>query len=371
MPSRILLMARELNLGGSERQMTETARFLDRKRFDPRVGCFLPAGLRGEELRAAGVPVVHFPIHSYKSASAISGARQLIRYIRDEKIDLVHTFDYPLNVFAIPVARWFTNAIAVSSQRFHREITPKGYLKLLQMSDRVADAIVVNCDFLRRHMVEEQHVPARKVHVCHNGIDLSFFRASEKVERAAFTIGAVCALRPEKGLPVLLDAFGQVRSLVPGMKLAIVGSGPELEGLQAQARKLGIFEDCVFQPATSQIPTWLRTLDIFVLPSLSEAFSNALMEAMACGCCVVASKVGGNPELVQPEKTGLLFESANVRDLAAALKRLIENPVLRRDLAAAGQRLIHENYSAECAATRMGEIYARLLGSSPTRATYR
>lgn len=365
-PARILFMARELNLGGSERQMTETARFLDRSRFEPRVGCFLPAGLRGEELRAAGIPVVQFPVRSYKSKSALDGARALAKYIRDEKIQLVHTFDYPLNVFAIPVTRWFTSAVAVSSQRFHREITPRGYLNLLRLTDRIAHAVVVNCEFLRRHMVEEERAPPGKVHVCYNGIDLSFFRAEarerpEALRGASLVIGVVCALRPEKGLPVLLDGFAKAARTQPGLRLAIVGSGPVLPELRAQAARLGVAAQCVFQAATSKIPDWLRAMDIFVLPSLSEAFSNALMEAMACGCCAVASNVGGNPELVRPGQTGLLFDRADSSSLAGALQELIDNPGLRQRFADAGQRMIHENYAAHVAARRMGEIYSQLL----------
>jgi glycosyltransferase involved in cell wall biosynthesis len=359
-------MARELNVGGSERQMTETARFLNRSQFEPRVGCFLPAGLRGEELRAAGVPVVQFPVHSYKSWSAIAGARSLARYIRDEQIALVHAFDYPLNVFAVPVARWFTSAVAVASQRSHRELIPGGYLRVLRQVDRVAHAVVVNCEYLRQHLVLEEGLPADRVEVCYNGIDLSFFGSGPSAKPdASFLIGVVCGLRREKGLPLLLEAFAQVRSLRAGMKLAIVGSGPMLSELEARARELGIFEACIFQPATSRVPDWLRAMDIFVLPSLSEAFSNALMEAMACGCCCVASDVGGNPELVTPEETGLLFERGDASSLAAELRRLIVDESLRRRLALNGQVYIRQNFSAQAAAQRMGEIYARLLRKQP------
>jgi glycosyltransferase involved in cell wall biosynthesis len=178
---------------------------------------------------------------------------------------------------------------------------------------------------------------------------------------AKFVIGVVCGLRAEKGLPVLLDAFARVRALREGMKLAVVGSGPMLGELEARARELGIFEACVFQPATARIPDWLRALDVFVLPSLSEAFSNALMEAMACGCCCVASNVGGNPELVRSGETGLLFERGDADGLAAALRRLIEDDRLRGQLASNGQRYIRGNFSAQAAAKRMGEIYSRLL----------
>src|SRR5581483_8386728 len=101
MPTRVLLLARELNLGGSERQMTEIARGLDRSRFEPHVGCFFPQGLRADELRRAGVPILHLPVHSLKSPSALGGARRLARYVRERGIDIIHAFDYPMNVFAI------------------------------------------------------------------------------------------------------------------------------------------------------------------------------------------------------------------------------------------------------------------------------
>ena len=104
MPSRIpvLLMVRELNLGGTERQMAEMAKALDRSRFDPRVGCFRPFGLRADDLRAAGVPIVHFPVPSLAS---VKGALRIAAYIREQNIRLVHTFDTPANLYGVPAAR--------------------------------------------------------------------------------------------------------------------------------------------------------------------------------------------------------------------------------------------------------------------------
>ncbi|MBV8820942.1 MAG: glycosyltransferase, partial [Acidobacteriaceae bacterium] len=333
MAIRVLLMARELNLGGSERQMTQTALFLDRSKFEALVGCFLPAGMRGDELTAAGIPVVRFPVHSYKSAAAVRGARELARYIRSEKIDIVHTFDYPLNVFAVPVAHWFTKAITVSSQRSHRELVPAGYRRVLRWSERRADAIVVNCRFLERHMVEDEGVDPAVLRVCFNGIDLDFF--SPAVERRAgpLTIGTMSGLHRWKGVDTLLAAFALVRDIHTQMKLLVVGSGTMLESLKQQAKELGIAERVTFEPATARVPEMLRRMDIFVLPSLSEALSNALMEAMACGCCAAASNVGGNPELVREGETGLLFEAGDAHGLAAALRRLIENAGLRAQFA--------------------------------------
>jgi glycosyltransferase involved in cell wall biosynthesis len=355
-----------LNLGGSERQMTEVAKSLDRSRFEPHVGCFRPEGLRGRELKAAGVPIAHFPVHSYLSPAALWGAWQLARYIRRHKIRLVHTYDYPLTVFAVPLAHFFTSAIVLSSTRAHRELIPPNYHKLVRLSDRLADAIVVNCEFLKSHLEQDEHVPASRIELCYNGIDLEEFRARDgprpdALPPNALVIGVVCALRPEKGLPILLQAFAAIRDSGSGLKLAIVGSGPMRESLETEARALGIRDDCVFAPATDRVAEWLRAIDIFVLPSLSEALSNALMEAMACGCCAVASNVGGNPELVRNHETGLLFERGDAAGLAASLRSLVQDEPLRKRLAIAGEQMVHERFSTRASAQRMGEIYAKYL----------
>ena len=138
-------------------------------------------------------------------------------------------------------------------------------------------------------------------------------------------------LRPEKALDLLQESFARIRHLQPGMKLLIVGSGPELPRLQINGQRLGIQNDCVFEPATSQVPQYLRALDIFVLCSRSEAFSNTLLEAMACGCCAVGSQVGGTPELIGNDERGLLFRPGDAGDLAEKLTTLIGNERLRRE----------------------------------------
>jgi glycosyltransferase involved in cell wall biosynthesis len=171
----------------------------------------------------------------------------------------------------------------------------------------------------------------------------------------------VCVLRPEKGLETLLDAFAAVRDIEPGMKLAVVGSGPCLADLQERAAALGISRHCVFEPATPRVADWLRGIDIFVLPSVSEALSNSLMEAMACGCSVAASRVGGNPELVAHGETGMVFEPRDAAGLAQTLRLLIGEPALRRDLACNAARAIAGRFSLAAAARRMGEIYDALL----------
>jgi glycosyltransferase involved in cell wall biosynthesis len=362
----VLLMARELDSGGSERQLTEIALGLDRERFEPYIGTFRPDGLRGGELRAAGVPVVHFPVYSFRSAGAVAGAWKLARFIRGRRVRLVHAFDAPLSVFATPVVRYLTSAAMLTSQRGDRSLTPE-YRRWLRWTDRRVDGLVVNCQYLRRYLIEEERVREELIEVCLNGIDLERFRSDRSLTVAAqwrastFVIGVVAMLRPEKDLGTLIKSFALIRGLRAEMKLVVVGSGSELEPLQRCAREAGVGEDCLWQPATADVAAWLRTFDVFVLPSLSEAFPNALMEAMACGCAIVASNVGGIPELVQDGETGLLFDPGRPEALAGALRRLIEDPQLRARLAAAGERYVREHLSRRVATERMGEIYTAVI----------
>ena len=173
---------------------------------------------------------------------------------------------------------------------------------------------------------------------------------------AASVIGIVCALRPEKGLGTLMEAFRKVKAGRPGVKLLIVGSGPMLAELEA-----GGDDDCHFQPAQPDVAPWLRAMDIFVLPSLSEALSNSLMEAMGCGCCPVASRVGGNPELVTDGETGLLFPVGDAAALAERLALLLDQPAYRLRLAANAERRMLEHFTREQAARAMGAVYQEFL----------
>ena len=359
-PAGVLLLAHRLDLGGSERQMTEVAKSLDRDRFSPHVGCFHPGGIRGEELRAAEVSILHLPVTSFASFSAIRGGFSLISYIRRHNIRLVHSFDVPLNIFGVPFARLAHQPVVLSSQRAHRNLTPGMYTRLLRLTDQMVDGIVVNCRHMRDHLIADEHVSPELIHLCYNGIDLSVFHREGRAA-AGMTIGVVCALRPEKGLLTLIRGFATVHGKCPQATLSIVGSGPMLPQLEAEAEALGIRESCMFVPKTSEVADWMRRIDIFVLPSLSEALSNSLMEAMACGCCCVASSVGGNPELIGNDSRGLLFPKEDSAALSAALDRLLQNENLRNNLAEAGSSFIRGEFGQARSVQCMEAIYKSFL----------
>lgn len=369
-----MLLCHRLDQGGSERQMTEVAKGLNRDAFSPHVGSFHPIGIRAVELQAAKVPILHLPVTSFASLSTLRGGLTFLRYIKRHQIRLVHSFDVPLNIFAVPFATLAQSPVVLSSQRAHRQLTPGIYTQLLRLTDKLVDGIVVNCLHMRDHLIIDEHVPPNLVHLCYNAIDLSVFNREQLpsalpadfVPKGGTVIGVVCALRPEKGLITLISAFEIVHRCHPTTRLLIVGSGPMLEALKFQVETLSLRNVTMFVSRTADVAPWLRAMAIFVLPSETEAFSNSLMEAMACGCCCVASLVGGNPELLGSNTRGLLFAKGNAGDLAKALSTLLRDTSMRDSLADAGNRYIHsfdKSVSIRC----MEELYSMVLEERRTK----
>ena len=361
MATPVMLLSRQLEFGGTERQLSMLALGVDPSLFEVHVGCFHPEGAYGDELRAAGVPVIDFPVRSLCNSSALIGARRMRAYFKQHRIQLVHTFDAPMNVFAVPMARASGVPRVVSSQRAHRSLSSPGMRLLLRLSDRMVDGVVTNCEAVRQELLQRYGLHPELIHVCYNGIDLAKYAPSDRIRPApladaSLVVGSVSVLREEKGLQTLLEAFAEVAASDSRLRLAIVGDGPMRDQLQGHADSLGLAPKCWFEGATSHVTTWLRGIDVFVLPSLSEALSNSLMEAMACGCCVVASRVGGNNELVKDGETGLLFHRGDAGDLAAKLRLLLARSDLRSQLASAGAES-GKQYSAKTMVARMQEIY--------------
>ena len=360
-PVPVLLLIRELGIGGTERQLVETAKFLDRTRFSPHVGCFRPTGLRRAELEDAGVPILHLPMHSFLSPAVVSAGSVFVNYIRSNDIKVVHAFDAPLNIFSVPIAKFAGVPAVLSSQRGHRDLTGNATKRCLRITDRISDAVVVNCDAMRHYLIDEEGVAPSKIRICYNAVDVEEYMRRDVVSpwRDKTVIGVVCALRPEKNLDTLVRAVGYLSR--PDVVLVIVGSGPEEQRLRSLAIDLSLGDSCHFEPATSDVVSWLSRIDIFVLPSRTEALSNSLMEAMACRCCVVASRVGGNPELIDDGENGLLFEAGSVENLAGKLETLLKNPDSLSEMAVAASAKMARSFTYSRAAASMQEIYESVL----------
>ena len=364
-PTPILLMIRELGGGGTERQITEVAKALDRSRFTPHVGCFRQGGIRWNELRAAGIPVVEFPVRSLSSFHTIGVARMFGRYLRQHDIRIVHTFDVPANLFGVFGAKLYRVPVVISSQRAYRSLTPGLIHRVLRVTDKLVDGIVVNSSLLRKQLIAEDGVPAHLLTRCGNGLDLNVLRPEGESMRhvvgdAKLVVGSVSMLRPEKGLTTLIDAFA---TLNPRPKLLLVGEGSEREALEQQVQRLGLAGDCYFAGGTANVAPWLRAIDIFVLASHSEALSNSLMEAMAVGCVPIASRVGGNPELVEDGVNGFLFEAGNSLQLAEKLQILIASEDLRARFSRESREKMRTQYAMPVSVACFESLYDQLLTS--------
>jgi glycosyltransferase involved in cell wall biosynthesis len=363
-PRPVLLMTSQLGIGGTERQLVQTALTLDRARFQPRVACFDAGGFHAAKLREAGIPILELPVRSFKRWHAITEAGRLARYLRDNRIQVAHAFDVPMDVFGVPVARLARTPVVISSQRAHRDLTPGIYQRALRITDRMVDAIVVNSRAVERELRQQYNVPAALIRFWPNNIEPAEFAVEPRVRQpqlagAGLVIGSLCALRPEKGLDLLLEAYASLQPS-PG-PLGIIGSGPEEARLQQQAAALRLGDSCRFVPTVTNVAEWLRSIDIYVLPSRSEAFSNSLMEAMSCGCCCVASDAGGNPELLEQGVTGMLFRSGDAHGLAENLRQLAADDELRRRLSQAAALHIRRNFSVAASAGRAAALYSELL----------
>ena len=149
--------------------------------------------------------------------------------------------------------------------------------------------------------------------------------------------------------------------------MLILGDGPLRDNLDQLANDLGVRSHVIFQPGSSDVEEWLRATDIFVLPSHSESFSNALLEAMACGCCVIGSRVGGTPELIHEGETGFLFEAGDADDLAAKLRLALDDAALRTRLSAAAASYTHNTLSLQRFVQRLENLYTDRIGAARSR----
>ncbi|MCC7261240.1 MAG: glycosyltransferase family 4 protein [Candidatus Latescibacteria bacterium] len=214
---------------------------------------------------------------------------------------------------------------------------------------------------------------AAKFAVIHSGVDFAPFArpaADREVTRRVLglaldglVIGTLGRLTPIKGQADLVRAFAQVRPQVPEAWLLLVGDGEEGPGLAALVRELGVADRVVFAGWREEVPDLLRAMDIFVLPSLNEGMGKALVEAMYVGLPVVASRVGGVPDLIEAGRAGLLVPPGQPAALAAALLGLAADPHRRRELGARAAQVARA-YSVESMIEKLDGLYQSLLKES-------
>ncbi len=364
----ILLMTYSLEAGGSERQASAMALGLHRRGWPVHFACLRAKGQFVDSLRDAGIPVVEFPVRSFRSPACIPHGLRFRRYLREHGIRLAHAFDAPSRLLLVPFGRLAGLPAVLTSHRgsltfFDNQRFMRAAIRLM---DQWADGVVANCGAMAQELRELMGLDESRIHLNYNGIDPELYGPGPAAgfgdDPNLLVIGSVAGLRPEKDFLSLVHAFAKLHGEFPQVRLLLVGSGEDRARLANRISELGLGGVSHLEQETRDVAAWLRNLSIFVLPSLTEAFSNSLMEAMSCARACVASRVGGNPELIRHESEGLLFEAGNADDLAVQLRRLIVDAELRQRLASAARDRIVREFSLEASTTRLDAIYRQRLG---------
>ncbi len=354
-PLPIAFVMASFDPGGTERQMTELIRRLDRSRWAVHLATFRPRGAWFERAAETAASVETFPLTSFKSPRSLAQLGRFARWCRTRQIAVVHAAELYSNIFALPGAALAGVPVRIGNRR---EINPDksaAQIALQRAAYGCAHKVVANSRAAVERLIDE-HVPAHRIGLVPNGLDGARYQPREP--RAALRrIVVVANLRAEKGHDVLIDAAGAVLRRFPDARIDCVGAGPERERLVARARDRGVAHAITFSGHCDDVADRLAAGDIFVLPSRSEAFPNALLEAMAAGLPVVASGVGGILELIEDGRTGLLMPPGDPSALSDRLLRLMSAPALASSLGARAREHVLAHYSFERMVDAFEQLY--------------
>jgi len=365
-PRRMLHVLFSLNTGGAEHVVLNLARRLDPRRYEVHVCSLTGEGELSTEFRALGVRV-----HTVTKRPGVDVRLflELARLIRRQRIELVHTHN------ATP---WLYAGVAAAisgAALYHTEHSNLfAHQRRLRWAERwlagVTRRIIADSEKVKRHLIDQQGLPARKIVTILNGIDTAAFttgvpglatRFALSCNGASPIIGTVGRLAAVKDQATLLEAFQRVVASYPNAVLVIVGDGPMRAELETQARELGIASRVRFLGRRTDIPALLSAFDVFVLSSVSEGLPLTVLEAMAAGVPVVSTDVGALREVLPEPASALLVPPRSPGQLAESIVKVLSDQRLRSDVARVAQRRVVAKFDL----SRMVERYEAAYHHEP------
>jgi glycosyltransferase involved in cell wall biosynthesis len=363
-PARVFLVINDLQRAGAETQLVRLAAALPREHWEPQVVLVKSRNDFEDPLRAAGVPVTAL---AQRGSWDVAVAARLHALLRRERPDVVHSFLFFASLVAAPAARLAGVPAIVVSQRCSYDATLSPFWRgVARRVHRLAGRVIVNSEAARR---EELAAGFSDRHVTHvpNGIDIPAEATLASREALGLPVSplVVCVGRfsPEKRHQDLVDAWTLVRQRVPDAVLALVGDGPlraEIEASVTQKGLAGAVRFCGFQKNAAP---YIAAADIVVVCSSTEGMPNAVLEAMAHGRCVVATRVGGIPELVVDGETGRLVPPLDVPALGNAIADLLGDAARREAHGAAGRARARDRFAMPRVTAAVAATYEELLGA--------
>ena len=374
---RVLQVVTRLVGRGVPRHVLNIVSRLDAERYDVEVlaGRSEPHehGL-WEEARQLGIPA-HY-VASLKrqvGPSAAAAFAAIYRHIRKGRYDIVHTHistagilgRLAANVAGVPaILHTYHGRLA---ELHDGSLRSRAFLSCERYMARYTDAIVAISGDIKRHYLNCAVGRESQYHVIYNAIDSAAFRSKTRalklpaVLEGKRLVGTVASLTQEKGLDVLVRAMPLLIQRVPDAYLCIVGVGPMLSHLERLVREMGL-GDRVYLPGHSDdITSWMEAFQVFVLPSISDGIPTAILEAMAMGLPVVASRVGGIPEIVSQNETGVLVAPGDAQELALAIAGVLGDELWGRHLGESGRERVAQTFDLDLMIAQLDGLYGELI----------
>lgn len=374
---KVLHVITDTNIGGAGRYLLYLLPQPAFRDVDIAVAC--PDGELSVRLEAAGIRRLNISGRDISFSPRLT--RELAALVKAEKPDIVHTHGSLSGRIAarmrkIPVVYTKHGQVRTPDRRGIASSQAGPFTRLVnRVATRVlADRVIAVSDRVRKEL-EDSGIQPSMITVIPNGIDLSPYRQKAKRTSKAkaadadaqgkrsFLIGTVARLSPEKGIDTLLDAAKIVVTSYPSARFVIAGTGPLERELAQKVRDLRL-ENCVRMVGfVDNVPGLFSGLDLYVLPSDTEGIPLALLEAMAAGLPVVATRVGGVPEVVVDGVTGFLVPPRQPKALAQAIVRLLVDPDLAKSMGASGRERAESMFDARVTAERTVQVYRDVLAS--------
>lgn len=369
---RVVHCLDSFGVGGTELNAVRTIELLDRDRYDVSLACLTDDGPLRARFELSGITVKTFPLHNLYGSDARRTGRQLARYLREQRADIVHCHDCYSNIFGTFWARVAGIGAVITSRRWLDALPSRLHRVGNFAAYQASTVVLANSPAMAALVRRSEYIPAGRVVIVPNFVNDNAFlrlpepermerRASFGVPPHALLVGVVAKLRAEKDLGTLVRAIAGIANRWSSVHLVIIGSGDCGDELLALAGESGIADRVHFPGYLSNDPNLHQLFDVSVLCSLHEGFPNTLVEAMAAGTPIVATDVGGIPDAVRHEETGLLVPPSNPAALGEALERLLADPALRARMGSAGRHRADQEFRAAHVIPQLEGVYQRLV----------
>lgn len=373
--TRVLHLIDSAGMYGAERVVIALLEELKRSSFSGVLGCIredsseVPA--IAKEAMKRNLPVEFFTM---RRGLNVLGALRVLRYARSNEIGVIHTHGYKPNMLCAVVPRGGIKVVSTVHGWAKQTAGARGrlYEGLDALSLRRMDRLVAVSEAVRDDLVK-RHISRGVVAVIYNGLSLESYdigsagpsvRNEYGLAEDAFVIGAVGRLATVKGFEYLIDAIASLTGDIPTCRLIIAGEGPLKEHLArriAAHRLKGIVKLIGFEGSIVRL---LSAIDLFVMPSLSEGLPMALLEAMACRRPVIASAVGGVPEVIVDGENGVLCGPADPQALADCIRHMFSDKARRDRMSVQGKQVVERTFSARAMGNQYKKLYGELLGQA-------